>query len=99
MLLAFDRMNQPTIDELFPILARIESVPLAECQAAYDRLDEKSPGREMDDLNRWAPVMLTTRNVLNRIWGGRVPTKYKPEQYSELILAIEYVIRREKINP
>ena len=91
-------MNQPTIDELFPILARIESVPLAECQAAYDRLDEKSPGREMDDLNRGAPVMLTTRNALTRVWGGRPPTKYKPERYLDLILATEYVIRREKMN-
>ena len=89
-------MNQkPTLDEVFPILARIESVPLAECKAAYDRLDNNSPGEQVDWINKIGPRIRSTRSVIEHLWPGMDPEKYRVDQFEQLALMIEYIRRRD----
>jgi len=83
-----------TIDEAFPILAKIESVPLAECKAAYDRVDDFVQGELIDKLNTGAPVLGSTRKCLELIWSA-YPELITPDK-TDFVLATEYAIRRSK---
>lgn len=90
---------RPTIDEVFPILARIESVPLETCKAAYDILDTSSPGEQMDSMNKYAHKFGSTREVIELLFSGMEPEKYSREQFEVLALTIEYMRRRAQADP
>lgn len=97
---AMNEPNQrPTIDEVFPILARIESVPIEICKAAYDILDTSSPGEQMDSMNKYAHKFGSAREVIECLFPDMEVEKYSRVHFEYFALAIEYMRRRAQADP
>jgi hypothetical protein len=87
-------MKSQTIDEKFPILIKIDKVPIEACRVAYDRLDSILAGRHTDDLNRHMATGGTTRSWVWLCLNGRDASKYKKQDLDDFALAAEYAYRQ-----
>jgi hypothetical protein len=85
-------ISRPTLDEAFPILSRIELVPLERCKAAYDRYDARSRGYAMDRAHYFAAELRSTRKIIEHLWPGMDPEKYGAS-FEDLALTFEYAVR------
>jgi hypothetical protein len=89
-------MNNLTIAEKFPILARISEVPIEACRAAYETLDDMMPGKQTDDLNKFMRDGGSTRRWLELCFDHKDTSARKPKDLEEFALGTEYAFRLSK---